>query len=161
MGIVVTRDELKQIRSRLKQEGKRVVFTNGCFDILHRGHIEYLAKAKAMGDVLVVGVNSDASVKRIKGNGRPIVEEQDRAAVVAALASVDYVCVFEEDTPLALIEELVPDVLVKGADWRVENVVGREVVEGGGGVVRTIEFLPGRSTTAIIKRILEAGTSKV
>jgi rfaE bifunctional protein nucleotidyltransferase chain/domain len=160
MGLVVTRSELKEICTRLKREGRRIVFTNGCFDILHRGHVEYLAKAKALGDVLVVGVNSDASTRRLKGNSRPVVEEDDRATVLAALASVDYVCVFDEDTPLTLIQEIVPDVLVKGADWGIDNVVGREVVEAAGGLVKTIEFLPGRSTSALIKKILHQGATQ-
>ncbi|MBF8249007.1 MAG: rfaE bifunctional protein [Bacteroidetes bacterium] len=117
MGRVVSLKSLAAIRKRLKKARKRVVFTNGCFDILHRGHVEYLSNAKSLGDALIVGVNNDASVKRIKGDGRPIVEEEDRAHVVAALASVDYVCLFGEDTPYEIIRALVPDVLVKGADW--------------------------------------------
>ncbi len=153
MGSIVTRDSLVAIRKRLGQEGRRVVFTNGCFDIIHRGHVEYLTKAKALGDVLVVGLNTDASVRRLKGPSRPVVMEDDRAVVMAALCVVDYVCLFEEDTPLELITAIVPDVLVKGADWPIEKVVGREVVESAGGKVQTIEFVPDRSTTSIIERI--------
>lgn len=155
MGVVVTREELLRIRQNLKEEGKKVVFTNGCFDILHRGHVEYLQRAKQLGDVLVVGLNTDASVKRLKGATRPIVEERDRAIVLAALAVVDYVCLFDEDTPYELIRALVPDVLVKGADWPIEKVVGRDVVEAAGGKVQTIEFVPDRSTTSIIAKIAQ------
>lgn len=156
MGKLVTLKELVPIRKNLKSLGKKVVFTNGCFDILHRGHVEYLANAKALGDVLVVGVNSDASVNRIKGEGRPVVEADDRVYVLAALASVDYVCLFDEDTPQEIILQLVPDILVKGADWPLEKVVGREVVEAAGGSVKTIEFLPNRSTSRIIQKISRA-----
>ena len=153
MGNVVSLQELLVARKRIKNEGKRVVFTNGCFDILHRGHVEYLRKAKALGDVLVVGVNTDSSVRRIKGADRPVIDESDRAFVLAALASVDYVCLFNEDTPYELIRALVPDILVKGADWAIEKVVGRDIVEAAGGSVQTIEFLPDRSTTGILERI--------
>ncbi len=153
MGKVVSLEELLAVRKRIKNEGKRVVFTNGCFDILHRGHIDYLGKAKALGDVLVVGVNTDSSVRRIKGPDRPVIDESDRAYVLAALASVDYVCLFKEDTPYELIRALVPDILVKGADWAIEKVVGKDIVEAAGGSVQTIEFLPDRSTTSILERI--------
>ncbi|MEX1140608.1 MAG: D-glycero-beta-D-manno-heptose 1-phosphate adenylyltransferase [Bacteroidota bacterium] len=141
------------IRTRLKEKNLRVVFTNGCFDILHRGHVDYLEKAKSLGDVLIVGLNTDASVRRLKGADRPVVDQDDRAHVLAGLASVDFVCLFDEETPLKLIESVVPDVLAKGADWAVEDVVGREVVEAAGGSVRTIEFLPNRSTSRIIEKI--------
>jgi len=153
MGNVIGLEELLVVRKRLKNEGRRVVFTNGCFDILHRGHVEYLQKAKALGDVLVVGLNTDNSVRRIKGPDRPVVEENDRAHVLAALAPVDYVCLFGGDTPYELIRALVPDILVKGADWPVEKVVGKDIVEAAGGSVKTIEFLPNRSTTGILERI--------
>ena len=153
MGKVVTLKELVNIRKQLKAAGKNVVFTNGCFDILHRGHIEYLANAKALGDVLIVGVNTDVSVRRIKEEGRPIVEQDDRAHIVAALASVDYVCLFDEDTPYEIIQTLIPDILVKGADWPLEKVVGKDVVEAAGGSVKTIEFFPNRSTSRIIQKI--------
>ena len=156
MGKLVTLKELVHIRKNMKTSGKRVVFTNGCFDLLHRGHVEYLSNAKALGDVLMVGINSDESVKRIKGEGRPIVEEDDRAHIIAALASVDYVCLFGEDTPQEIIAQLVPDILVKGADWPLEKVVGREVVEAAGGSVKTLEFLPHRSTSRIIQKISRA-----
>jgi D-beta-D-heptose 7-phosphate kinase/D-beta-D-heptose 1-phosphate adenosyltransferase len=155
MGQVVTKQQLVEIRKRLKQEGKRVVFTNGCFDILHRGHVDYLSKARAKGDALIVGMNTDASVQRLKGPTRPIVEEQDRAFVLAALSVVDYVCLFEEDTPLELIKAVVPDVLVKGGDWSIETIVGRDVVEAAGGTVQTIAFVPNRSTTNIVQKIAD------
>ncbi|MBI1808140.1 MAG: D-glycero-beta-D-manno-heptose 1-phosphate adenylyltransferase [Ignavibacteria bacterium] len=155
MGIVVTLEELKTIRTSLRRQKKHVVFTNGVFDIIHRGHIEYLTKSKASGDTLVVGINSDESVRRIKGDQRPVVPQEDRAFVVANLTPVDYVCLFNEDTPLALISAIVPDVLVKGADWSIDKIVGREVVEQAGGKVATIEFVPDRSTTNIIERILQ------
>ncbi len=157
MGLVVSRAQLVEHRNALKRLGKKVVFTNGCFDIIHRGHVEYLAKARALGDALVVGVNSDASVSRLKGPARPVVIEDDRAHVLAALAVVDFVCIFPEDTPLELIRAVVPDVLVKGADWSIDAVVGKDVVEAAGGSVRTIEFLPNRSTSRIIEKIARAG----
>ena len=155
MGKVVSRTELVKIRQELRRSGKRVVFTNGCFDILHRGHIDYLAKAKALGDVLIVGVNADDTVRLLKGPGRPIVPEEDRAVILAALAVVDYVSVFPEETPSELIRALVPDILVKGADWPADEIVGREVVEAAGGSVQTIEYLPDRSTSGIIQKIAQ------
>ena len=129
-----------------------VVFTNGCFELLHRGHVEYLAQAKALGDVLVVGLNSDASVQRLRGAGRPLVAEADRAAVLVALRSVDAVTLFDEDTPLELISTLLPDVLVKGGDYDLDGIVGREVVEEAGGEVRALPFVEGHSTTSILDR---------
>ncbi len=131
---------------------QRVVFTNGCFDALHPGHVEHLAQAKALGDVLVVGLNSDASVRRLKGVGRPLVPEADRAAVLAALRSVDAVTLFDQDTPLELISALLPDVLVKGGDYDLDGIVGREVVEEAGGEVRVLPFVEGYSTTGILNR---------
>lgn len=142
-----------ELRRRAKADGRKVVFTNGVFDILHRGHVEYLQKARDMGDLLIVGLNSDASVKRIKGPERPINHQEDRAIVLSALACVDFVVVFEEDTPQKLIELLVPDVLVKGADWNVEEIVGADVVTRSGGRVETVDLVPGRSTTSIITKI--------
>lgn len=153
MGKVVSLTELLEVRRRLKKEGKRVVFTNGCFDLLHRGHVDYLTKARSLGDVLVVGLNTDASVRKIKGQDRPVVEQDDRAHVLAALRAVDYVCLFEEETPIELIRALVPDILAKGADWAVADVVGKDIVESAGGSVQTIEFLPNRSTSGLIRRI--------
>ncbi|HTK82996.1 MAG TPA: D-glycero-beta-D-manno-heptose 1-phosphate adenylyltransferase [Bacteroidota bacterium] len=155
MGSIKRLEELKGIRKALRQEHKKVVFTNGCFDIIHRGHIDYLTKAKALGDVLIVGLNTDASVRRNKGEERPIVEEEDRAFVVAHLDPVDYVCLFDENTPHELIAALVPDILIKGADWKIDEIVGKDIVERAGGTVKTIEFLPNRSTSTIIQRIIE------
>ncbi len=159
MGKVVSLPELLEVRRRLKKEGKRVVFTNGCFDILHRGHVDYLMKARAMGDVLVVGLNTDASVRNLKGQDRPIVEQDDRAHVLASLQAVDFVCLFEEDTPIEIIRALIPDVLVKGADWAVTEVVGKDIVEQAGGSVQTIEFLPNRSTSGLIRKIRASRSS--
>jgi len=156
MGKILSRAALVKTRNILRRRNKKVVFTNGTFDILHRGHVEYLAKAKKLGDVLIVGLNSDASIKRIKGPKRPINPNADRAAVLAALSSVDYVCFFQEDTPETLIAKIIPDVLVKGADWGLNEIVGKDVVERNGGRVKTIAMTPGRSTTNVIQRVLEA-----
>ncbi len=134
----------------------RIVFTNGCFDILHVGHVRYLNAAKALGEVLVVGLNSDASVRRIKGAHRPINAEQDRAEILAALACVDYITVFEEPDPLAVIQAVAPDVLVKGADWEVSRIVGADFVRGYGGRVVRIPVVEGVSTTRLIEKILKA-----
>ncbi len=155
MGSVIQRSALAELRARFRDEKKTVVFTNGVFDILHRGHVEYLTKARALGEVLIVGMNTDDSVKRIKGPRRPIVGEDDRAFILSHLDCVDYVCLFSEDTPGDLISEIVPDVLVKGADWKIGEIVGRETVEKAGGRVATIEFVPDRSTTGLIERILD------
>lgn len=152
---IKSRAELVQLRRELADRRRTVVFTNGCFDILHRGHVEYLAQAAALGDVLIVGLNSDASVQRLKGPARPLVPQQDRALVLAALSMVDYVTIFEEDTPLELITALEPDVLVKGGDYRPEEIVGREVVEARGGRVLTIPLVPGRSTTGLMEKIVD------
>ena len=147
---IVERDELV---ARLKRpRGERVVFTNGCFDVLHRGHVEYLEAARALGDVLVVGLNTDDSVRRLKGPSRPVNPEDDRAYVLAGLAAVDYVTHFAEDTPRDLIVALLPDVLVKGGDYRKEDIVGGAEVEAAGGEVVVAPLVPGRSTTAILKR---------
>ncbi len=138
-----------------RSAGRRVVFTNGCFDLLHAGHVRYLAEARNLGDLLVVGLNSDASVRRIKGSRRPINDQSRRAEVLAALACVDLVVVFDEDDPLRLIEALRPDILVKGADWNEADIVGADQVRASGGTVSTVPLAPGVSTTAIIERILE------
>ena len=132
-----------------RQAGARIVFTNGCFDILHRGHATYLQAARALGDTLIVGVNSDASVRRLKGEGRPINREEDRAYLLASLSAVDYVTIFGEDTPYELLQQIRPDVLVKGGDYRLEEVVGREFAQE----VRLIDFVDGYSTTKIIQRM--------
>lgn len=133
---------------------KKIVFTNGCFDLLHPGHVDYLSRARLLGDCLVVGVNSDASVRRLKGPSRPVMDEQSRVVVVAALECVSFVVLFEDDTPYDLIRKIRPQVLVKGGDWIVDQIVGRDVVEADGGVVCSLPLLPGYSTTRIIERIL-------
>jgi D-beta-D-heptose 7-phosphate kinase/D-beta-D-heptose 1-phosphate adenosyltransferase len=132
-----------------------LVFTNGCFDLLHPGHVEYLVQARALGDLLVVGLNSDDSVRRLKGERRPLVAEEDRAAVLAGLRSVDAIIVFDEDTPLELIRELLPDVLVKGGDYDLDGIVGQEVVEQAGGDVRVLPLVEGYSTMNILNRLKE------
>ena len=151
----LTREEVKSLRSQLKKENKKLVFTNGVFDLIHAGHLDYLLKAKALGDVLLVALNSDSSVKRIKGNKRPILNETERAFLISNLKPVDYVTFFEEDTPAEIIMDLIPDILVKGADWAIENIVGRDIVEANGGEVKTIEFVNDQSTSKIIQSILD------
>ncbi len=138
-----------------KREGKKIVFTNGCFDILHAGHVDYLEKAKKLGDILVVGLNSDLSISRIKGNKRPILEEDLRKKVLEGLKAVDLVIIFNEDTPERVIKEIKPDILVKGGDWDIESIVGADFVKSYGGKVKTIDFTYDISTTKIIKRILD------
>lgn len=150
---VVTRGELAALAKTLHNADQRVVFTNGCFDLLHVGHVRYLAAARAAGDALIVGVNGDASVRRLKGAGRPLVPESARAEVLAALAAVDYVTIFDEDTPEAVIRLLQPDVLVKGSDWAADRVVGRDIVEARGGRVLLVPVVAGFSTTALADRI--------
>ena len=151
--ILSLKDLLVQ-RDRLRQENKRTVFTNGCFDLLHPGHIDYLSQARQMGDVLIVGVNSDHSVRELKGPLRPILTQDERTRLLSGLDSVDYVTVFDENTPRRLITALLPDVLVKGGDWAVETIVGRQEVEAAGGSVVPLPYLEGQSSTAIIERIL-------
>ena len=148
-------DELRQIVQDLRAAGKKVVFTNGCFDIIHTGHVRYLNVAKGYGDVLVVAINSDDSVQRLKGPKRPIMTQEERAEVLAALGMVDYVTVFEEDDPHHVIAELMPDVLVKGGDWAVEQIIGRDIVEANGGKVYSIPYIEGASTTGVIERVIE------
>jgi rfaE bifunctional protein nucleotidyltransferase chain/domain len=154
-GEVISAAGARKLRDRLDRTGRKLVFSNGCFDILHRGHVTYLEFARAQGDALIVGLNSDSSVVRNKGPGRPINSERDRAAVLAALRAVDGVVIFEEDEPRALIEAILPHVLVKGRDW-AHYVSGREVVERHGGRVILAEVLEGHSTTNTIERILRA-----
>ena len=151
---IVNLDQLIGIRKRAKREHQKVVFTNGCFDILHRGHIECLKKAKSLGDLLVVGLNSDSSVKKLKGSRRPIMPQQDRAEILASLGMVDYVCIFKEETPEKMIGALIPDVLVKGGDYKKKKIVGTEVVKSHGGRVFTVKEVKGKSTKNIIKKIL-------
>jgi D-beta-D-heptose 7-phosphate kinase/D-beta-D-heptose 1-phosphate adenosyltransferase len=146
-------NELERRRDISPRRPPKVVFTNGCFDIMHVGHTRYLREARDLGDVLVVGCNSDASVKRLKGPERPIQNEKDRAEILAALSAVDYVVIFEEDTPEALIEQVAPDVLVKGGDWAPEKILGSKFVLARGGEVRSLPFHPGNSTTSLIEKI--------
>ncbi|MBW1722209.1 MAG: D-glycero-beta-D-manno-heptose 1-phosphate adenylyltransferase [Deltaproteobacteria bacterium] len=137
----------------LKGRGKRIVFTNGCFDLLHRGHVRYLSEARKLGDYLIVAVNSDRSVRAIKGPGRPVMPEEERAELLSALEFVDAVTLFDEETPLEVIRSLMPDVLVKGGDWPVDKIIGGDLVIKAGGEVRSIPFVSGHSTTEIIRRI--------
>jgi len=146
---------LSQTVRALQGQGKKVVFTNGCFDLLHVGHVRYLTAARALGDCLVVGVNSDTSVREIKGNSRPIVTQKERIEVLSALGVVDYLVLFKEQTPEKVIAALRPDILVKGADWPIEKIVGRNLVEGHGGRVIRVKVVPGASTTGLIERILK------
>lgn len=150
---IKTLTELTALRKKWAETGEKVVFTNGCFDILHRGHIDYLNKAATLGTKLIVAVNSDASVKGLKNTNRPIQDETSRLEIMASLGCVDAVILFGENTPLELISILIPDVLVKGADYKVEDIVGYEVVTKHGGEVQTLDFLPGYSTTAIEQKI--------
>jgi D-beta-D-heptose 7-phosphate kinase/D-beta-D-heptose 1-phosphate adenosyltransferase len=152
---IKTLEEVVRHRARMRAEGKKLVFTNGCFDILHVGHVRYLNQARALGDALVVAVNSDRSVRAIKGPERPVVPEMERAEVLAALSCVDLVFIFGDTTPQRVIDAIVPDILVKGADWQVDEIVGRETVEKAGGTVRNIPLVEGSSTSGIIERVLE------
>lgn len=156
---ILSRNELVKIVGERRAKGSKIVFTNGCFDLMHVGHTRYLQAAKDLGDLLVVGINSDESVRSLnKAPDRPIVSELQRAEVVAALGCIDYVILFNEPDPQGLITALQPDVLVKGGDWAVERIVGRDIVEARGGVVRTIPLVPGVSTTSLIERIRSATT---
>lgn len=160
----LSRDELRRRCSELHEQGKRIVFTNGCFDILHAGHVTYLEAAAALGDLLVVGLNSDESVRRLKGPRRPIVPEEDRSLIIGALRAVDLVTIFSEETPHELIQAVQPDVLVKGGDYDPEAtdgpryIVGSDVVRARGGIVRVINLVEGRSTTDVVARIISAYT---
>ncbi|MGA7836579.1 MAG: D-glycero-beta-D-manno-heptose 1-phosphate adenylyltransferase [Ignavibacteriaceae bacterium] len=154
MNEIKSRDEIKIIRQKLIKENKRVVFTNGCFDILHSGHVDYLTKAKSLGDILVVGLNSDKSIREIKGEKRPIVNENNRAIILAALKPVDYIVLFDEETPADLIDDIIPDILVKGADWDIDKIVGKDTVLNNGGEVKTIKFVNDQSTSKIIDTII-------
>lgn len=150
---IMSRRDLAATLEKLRREGRKVVFTNGCFDILHPGHVRYLERARALGDILVVALNSDVSVRRLKGPERPVQAERDRCEIVAGLGCVGFVTIFEEDTPREIIDELMPDVLVKGADWTLDNIVGRDLVESRGGLVFALEFEEGFSTSRIIEKI--------
>lgn len=150
---IVAFSKAKALASRLRAEGKEIVFTNGCFDILHAGHVKYLKKARSLGDALILGLNSDSSVRKIKGPSRPIVSQKDRAVVVGSLSSVDYVVIFGDATPLKLIKAVRPDFLVKGADWEAGKIAGADFVKSYGGRVVVIPLVKGRSTTRLIRRI--------
>ncbi|MCX6355943.1 MAG: D-glycero-beta-D-manno-heptose 1-phosphate adenylyltransferase [Candidatus Aureabacteria bacterium] len=150
---VVSREEIGGIARSSRRDGKRIVFTNGCFDLLHLGHVRYLRAAREQGDLLVVGLNSDESVRRLKGPGRPLVPEGDRAELLAALEMVDYIVLFPEDTPAELIAEVKPDVLVKGGDYRPEEIAGQDTVKASGGRVVIIPLVESRSTTSLIEKI--------
>jgi len=151
--MIIDKHSLREKISELKSEGKKIVFTNGCFDIIHSGHIFYLGEAKKAGDVLIIGLNSDESVRRLKGNDRPVNNESDRALVLDSLKFVDYVTIFEEDTPYDLIKLLQPDILVKGGDYKADEVVGADIVRENGGKVLIIPYVKGKSTTALINKI--------
>jgi D-beta-D-heptose 7-phosphate kinase/D-beta-D-heptose 1-phosphate adenosyltransferase len=153
MANILDHGALIQECRRLRSEGKRLVFTNGCFDLLHPGHVRYLREARSLGDALVVALNSDRSVRVLKGEGRPILNECERAEVVAALEAVDYVIIFDDETPRELIAELLPDVLVKGGDWPLDQIAGRQEVEAAGGKVLSLPYVEGSSSTDIIERI--------
>jgi rfaE bifunctional protein nucleotidyltransferase chain/domain len=150
---ILTRTKAGEVRARLRIEGRRLVFTNGCFDLLHVGHVRYLQQARALGDALIVAINSDRAVRELKGAGRPVMNEEERAEVLAALAAVDYVTVFDELSPRTLIAQLLPDVLVKGGDYGLDDIHGREEVEAAGGRVYALPFIAGASTTEMIERI--------
>jgi D-beta-D-heptose 7-phosphate kinase/D-beta-D-heptose 1-phosphate adenosyltransferase len=155
--VITDREELRRVREDLRAAGRRLVFTNGCFDLLHVGHVRYLREARALGDALLVAVNSDRSVRALKGAGRPVLSESERAELLAALSSVDFVTVFDEESPRALIAEVLPDVLVKGGDYALEEIHGREEVERAGGRVVALPFVEGASTTSIIERLRKVG----
>ena len=158
---IVSAEKATEIISNWRNKDGKVVFTNGCFDLLHLGHIEYLSKAASLGDFLVIGLNADTSVRRLKGSSRPINDEKSRAFVLASLGFVSLIVLFSEDTPYELIKILQPDVLIKGADYQPEQIVGYDIVKARGGEVLTIEFIPGYSTSAIEKRILDAHSSQL
>jgi D-beta-D-heptose 7-phosphate kinase/D-beta-D-heptose 1-phosphate adenosyltransferase len=152
---IKTREELAKIIGEMKTKGKKIIFTNGCFDLLHIGHVRYLEEARSLGDLLVVGVNSDSSVRGLKGPNRPILPQEERAEILSGLGCVDYVAIFDEPTPLNLISSLLPDVLVKGGDWTKEATVGWETVERTGGEVVILPFVEGSSTSHLIETILK------
>jgi D-beta-D-heptose 7-phosphate kinase/D-beta-D-heptose 1-phosphate adenosyltransferase len=155
MDKIKTFSQIQEIVNSLKAQNKKIVFTNGCFDIVHSGHVDYLKKAKQLGDVLIVGLNSDSSVKSIKGKQRPINNQNDRAVVLGAFYFVDYVVIFDQSTPYELINVIKPDILVKGSDWNNKTIVGSDIVSENGGKVVLIEYLEGKSTTTIIEKILK------
>lgn len=151
--IVISQPRLKNILKKLKRKGNKIVFTNGCFDILHAGHVDYLEKAKRFGKILIVALNTDSSVRKLKGKSRPIVSEKDRAKVISALECVDYVTFFNDSTPAKIIKYFKPDILVKGADYKKKEIVGSGTVQSYGGKVKTIRLVKGKSTSSIIQKI--------
>jgi len=153
MNIITTISNIKNVIAELRKKGLTIAFTNGCFDILHRGHVYYLERAKEYADILVLGLNSDSSVRTLKGENRPYVKEDDRAFVLSRLESVDIVCLFSSETPIELIEIIKPDLLIKGGDYNLDQIVGREIVENNGGKVLTIPIVEGKSTTNLIDQI--------
>ncbi len=153
--MITNADGFKDLRAKFSEDGKKVVFTNGCFDILHRGHAAYLEQAKSLGDFLVVGVNSDDSVRKLKGEGRPVNNENDRAYLLEMLKPVDFVIIFNEETPYELIKSINPDFLVKGGDWKEDEIVGSDIVRKNGGKVMSLKFIDNYSTTGIMKKISE------
>ena len=146
-------NEISVLIKSLREQGKKIVFTNGCFDIIHTGHVQYLQEARELGDILIIGLNSDTSVKKLKGADRPINDQNSRAIVLSALNAVDYVIVFEQNTPYDLINKIKPDILVKGGDWPEDKIVGYDIVKASGGIVKSLSFHAGNSTTAIIEKI--------
>ena len=152
---ILSLNELLKVLVNDKKEGKKIVFTNGCFDILHRGHIEYLAQAADLADLMIIGLNTDNSVSRLKGEDRPLQDETSRAISMAALQYVDYVVLFDEETPYDLIKSIRPDVLVKGSDYKIEDIVGYDILQKYGGKIKTIDFVDGYSTTKIVDKILK------
>ncbi len=159
--MIVDLPNLVPIVAELKRDGKRIVFTNGCFDILHIGHVRYLKSARGLGDILVIGLNSDASVRKIKGDKRPIVPQAERAEVLSSVRFVDYVIIFNEPDPYNTIAAVKPDILVKGGDWSIDNIVGRDIVESYGGEVHTIPFVEGASSSKIIEEILTRHSGEI
>lgn len=151
--MIINTNDIAVVRNKIKNDKKSIVFTNGCFDILHRGHASYLNQAKSLGDNLIVGVNSDRSVRALKGESRPVNNESDRAFLIDNLKSVDYVIIFDEDTPYDLIREIQPDFLVKGGDWKEEDIVGWDIVKESGGKVLSLKFIENYSTTKTIKKL--------
>jgi len=154
MGEMISLEDLISRRKKARDDGGTVVFTNGCFDILHRGHVEYLQRAKKLGDILIIGLNSDRSVRLLKGENRPIILQEDRAFILIGLQAVDYVCIFDEETPEKIIAALLPDVLVKGSDYKIDDILGKETVIEAGGDVLTIDLIEGKATKAIIDTIV-------
>ena len=151
--MIIEKEDIAGLKEKLKEENRKIVFTNGCFDIIHKGHVTYLNEAKELGDYLIIGVNSDASVKRLKGNDRPVNNEKDRAFILDNLKPVDSVIIFHEDTPYEIIKEIIPDYLVKGGDWKENEIVGSDIVKANGGKVVSLKYVSNYSTTGILKKI--------